>query len=99
MARCGRCGLWASYPEDHPEKTYGGTCLWFQTRLAPDEVFEKRACAQFFERLPRLTPLQHFNYKIGRDNLGDAYEAAQRARKMAYIGLFFSIVSLLSQLL
>ena len=98
MARCGRCGLWANYPADHPEKTYAGTCLYYQTRLVSQEVFEHRVCRDFFEKIPGLSPIQQFNYKMSRDNLGDAYRTAKRARKLAYVSLVLSGASLLSRL-
>lgn len=94
MARCGRCGLWAKYPDNHHEKKFSGACLWYQTRLVDSEVFEERDCKDFFERVPGLTPLDHFDYKTKRDNLGDAYKTAKRSKKLAYVGLAISLVSL-----
>ena len=99
MARCGRCGLWAAYPEDYPEKVYAGMCLYYQTRLVPEEVFEHRVCTDYFERIPGLTPLQHFDYTIRRDSLGDAYRTAKRAKRLAYASLVLSIAGLLTRLL
>ena len=34
--------MWSSYPPDHAEKKYAGTCLWFRIRLHEDEVYEER---------------------------------------------------------
>ena len=99
MARCGRCGLWADYPEYYPEKVYAGTCLYYQTRLVPEEVFEHRVCVDYFERIPDLTPLQHFEYKAKRDHLGDAYRTAKRAKRLAYVSLVVSLASLISKML
>ena len=99
MARCGRCGLWSQYPEKHAEKKYAGTCLYYQSRLAADEVYEERRCPDFLERIPGLSAMQHFDYKVRRDNLGDAFRSARRAKRLAYVSLVLSIASLLSKLL
>ena len=98
MARCGRCGLWSKYPDHHPEQKYAGVCLWYQTRLVDDEVFEERECEDFFERVPGLMSMDHFDYKIKRDNLGTAYQVAKRSRTLAYVGLFISLASLTATL-
>ena len=98
MARCGRCGLWSKYPDDHYEKKYAGVCLWYQARLVDEEVFEERECKDFFERVPGLTPLDHFDFKTKRDNLGDAFRAAARSKRLAYVGLVISLVSLVTTL-
>ena len=87
MARCGRCGLWESYPPDHHEQVWAGSCLWYQTRLAEGFVYEKRECNDFFERFPSMSPKEHFDYKIKRENAGDGYKAARRS-------LFFSLAAL-----
>jgi len=97
MARCGRCGMWGKYPDDHREQKWAGVCLWYQHRLMHDDVFEERSCSDFFERMPGLTPLDHFDYKIKRDNLGDAYESARRSKKIAYVSVAISVLSLLSR--
>jgi hypothetical protein len=99
MARCGRCGLWGKYPENHHEQKFAGVCLWYQIRLADDQVFEERDCKDFFERVPGLTPLDHFEYKAKRDNVGDAYRTAMRSKVIAYIGLAISAASLAASLL
>jgi hypothetical protein len=99
MARCGRCGLWADYPDDHPEQKYAGVCTWYQTRLDEGSVYEERDCGDFFERIPGVTPMEHFKYKIQRDNLGDAYTTARRAKTLAWIGVGLSTAGLLSKLL
>ena len=98
MARCGRCGLWSKYPDNHHEQKYAGVCLWYQHRLVDDDVFEQRECDDFFESVPGLTPLDHFDYKTKRDNLGDAYETAKRSKVLAYVGLIISTVSLAASL-
>ena len=82
MARCGRCGLWAKYPDNHHEKKYAGVCLWYQTRLV----------------VPGMTAMDHLDYKIKRDNLGDAYLTAKRSKLIAYIGLTISVISLTASL-
>ena len=94
MARCGRCGLWAKYQDNHHEQKFAGACLWHQTRLVDSEVFDERECKDFFERVPGLTPLDHFDYKTKRDNLGDAYETAKRSKRLALFGVVTSVVSL-----
>ena len=96
-ARCGRCGLWNEYPEHHHEQKYKGVCMWYQIRLDREAVFEPRKCSDFFERIPGLHPFDHFKYKIQRDNLGDAYTHANRAKKLAYIGLVLSVLGLISR--
>lgn len=98
MARCGRCGLWSKYPDNHHEQKYAGVCLWYQHRLMDDDVFEDRECGDFFERVPGLTPLDHFDYKTKRDNLGDAYKVAKRSKYLAYIGITVSLISLVASL-
>jgi len=98
MARCGRCGLWSPYPKEHKEKKFAGTCLWFQTRLIEDEVFESRSCAEYFERVPNLTPMENFAYKIRRDDLGKAYREARRAKFVGYTALVISLLSILVKL-
>ena len=94
MARCGRCGLWSKYPDNHHEKKYAGACLWYQTRLHHDGVFEERECKDFFESVPGLTPLDHFDYKTKRDNIGDAYKTAERSKRLAVFGIITSVISL-----
>jgi hypothetical protein len=95
VARCGRCGLWNSYPEDHPETKFSGVCVWYQFRLLQHEVYEHRECPDFFERVPGMTSLEHFQYKVQRENLRDAYVIAKRSKVLAYIALAISIFSLL----
>jgi hypothetical protein len=97
MARCGRCGLYNKYPDEHHENKYSGVCLWYQHRLARQDEYEQRDCADFFEAIPKLSPLQHFDYKIKRDSLGDAYSAATRAKRLAYLGLVLSITGLVAK--
>ena len=97
MARCGRCGLWSKYPDDYHEQKWAGVCIWYQHRLMDDDVFEERECGDFFERIPGLTPLDHFDYKTKRDNLGDAYQAAQRSKKIAYVSLGLSVLGLVTR--
>lgn len=99
MARCGRCGLWNPYPEDHKEQLYVGVCLWYQMRLREDSLYEQRDCPDFFERIPGMTPLEHFKYKIDRDDLGDVYKEAHRAKFVGYTALTLSILGLLLKLL
>jgi len=99
VARCGRCGLWSKYPEGHPEKKYAGVCLWYQIRLDQDSVYESRECPDFFERVPGLAPIEHFNYKVKRDNLGDAYVQASRAKIIAYVGVVLSLIGLIFSML
>jgi hypothetical protein len=94
VARCGRCGLWSEYPEDHKESRIRGVCLWYQIRLPEEQVYESRKCPDFFERIPDLSPMGHFDYKTKRDNLGDAYSSAKRAKVLAYISLCVSLVGL-----
>jgi|TARA_R110000824_G_scaffold230622_14_gene418313 hypothetical protein len=101
MAICGRCGLWNQYPEKHHEQKYAGVCIWYQMRLMDTDVWEKRECKDFFERIPGMHTMDHFDYKIKRDNLGEAYEKAKQAQtradqaqKRANIGLVLSITGI-----
>ena len=91
MARCGRCGLWSKTPEDYHEKKYAGYCLWYQLRLEEDRVYEYRDCKDFFEKVPGLDSAWHFDYKIKRDKLGDAYETASRSDRRSKIAIGLSI--------
>jgi len=88
MARCGRCGLYCGYPEETAERTATGVCLWFQMKIPEDAVWEKRKCAEFFERIPGWTPLEQWRYRQSRDSIGGSYKSVQRA-------LFFSAAALL----
>ena len=92
--RCGRCGMWSSYPKDHYEKKWAGVCLWLQIRLREEDVWEQRECADFFERIPGIDPMGQMDYKIKRDNLGEAYAVALRSKHLAYLGVIISIISL-----
>ena len=93
-ARCGRCGLWNEYPPNQREQKWAGVCLWYQMRLPDNEVWEDRECRDFFERVPGFHAMDHFDYKIKRDNLGSAYTTAKRAKALAYVGLAISLTSL-----
>ena len=99
MARCGRCGLWNKYPPDHHEKKHAGVCIWYQIRLADDDVWVDRECKDFFERMPGFHSMDHFDYKVKRDNLRDAYVVAQRSRWIAYLSLGISVFGLLHRVL
>jgi hypothetical protein len=92
MARCGRCGLFAQYPEDHHEKKWAGTCTWYQMQLTDDEVWVSRECKDFFEKIPGLHIMDHFDYKLKRDNLGDAYDIAKRSKRIAIIALSMALI-------
>jgi hypothetical protein len=96
VARCGRCGLWSAYPEEHREQVYKGVCLWYQLRLREDGVFDRRDCPDFFESIPGMTPLEQFDYKIKRENIGDAYTQAKRAQRLAYTGILLSVLALVA---
>lgn len=94
MARCGRCGLWNKYPDNHHEQKYAGVCVWYQIRLMDDDVWEGRTCPTFFERIPGLHVMDHMDYKIKRDNLGDAYTQARFSKRLAIMGAVLSVISL-----
>jgi hypothetical protein len=94
MARCGRCGLWNKYPDDHDEQKFAGVCLWYQHRLHDNEVFADRECPEFFERIPGQTPMDHYSYKVSRDQLGKAYTTALRSKHLAYLGIALSVLGL-----
>ena len=94
MARCGRCGLWETYPKGHGERMWSGACLWNQTRLTDGFVYESRECKDFFERFPSMSPKEHFDYKIKRENIGDSYTAARRSFVFSLIAILFSLFSI-----
>jgi len=94
MSRCGRCGFWSKYPDNHPEKKYAGVRIWYQIRLIDSEVWEDRECDSFFERIPGFHPMDHFDYTVKRDNLGEAYTAAKFSKGLAWFGVATSLVSL-----
>jgi hypothetical protein len=95
MARCGRCGLWEQYADDSKEKKYAGTCLWYQFRLPEEEVFESRECSDFIERIPGYSSMDHFNYKVRRDDIGTAYKEARFSKRLSITALVMSIAGLL----
>jgi len=97
VARCGRCGLWSEYPENHPEQEFRGVCVYYQLRLREDDVFAQRKCPDFFERVPEWSVLEHFGYKMQRDGLGDAFKASTRAKRIAYVSLALSIGGVLTK--
>ena len=88
MARCGRCGLFAKYPDDHHEQKWSGQCVWYQLQLAEDEVFEERDCKDFFEKVPGVHVMDLMNYKVKRDDLSRIHKETQYNR----IGLIISAV-------
>ena len=83
MARCGRCGLWNKTHPEQREQKYAGTCLWYQLRLLPEEEYEKRKCSDFFEKIQEYDAAWHFDYKVKRDGLRDAYIEAKEAQRIA----------------
>mgnify|MGYP003676532650 CR=1 len=91
MARCGRCGLWESYPENHPEKKYAGTCLWYGFRLDSGSVYDDRDCGDFIERVPSLSNIQHYNFKVSRDSLGEAYRKARFSFWLSIVAISLSL--------
>jgi hypothetical protein len=92
MARCGRCGLWQQYPVDSKEKMYSGVCLWYQTRLLNQEVYKRRECPDFFERIPNYNPGWHFEYKVRRVELRTAHKEARHGTLIAYAALLISLL-------
>ncbi len=94
MARCGRCGLWSKTPADYKEQRYAGYCLWYQTRLEPEFEYDERDCNDFFERVPGQDAAWHFDYKVKRDNIGDAWRKAKSSDKKARIAVTISVVGL-----
>lgn len=83
MARCGRCGMWEKTPPEEREQKYAGTCLWYGIRLEPEVEYDDRDCGDFVERIPPHSADWHFQYKIRRENLRDAYLDAQEAKRVA----------------
>jgi hypothetical protein len=99
MARCGRCGLFYKYPSSHKEKGYTGACLWYQFRLTEDEAYRDRKCADFFEKLPGVSPGEHFDYKVKRIDMNSAFIDARTGRWLAILALAISLSSILLGLL
>ena len=95
MARCGRCGLWNKYPEDFREKKYAGVCVWYQLKLPEHEVYELRNCEDFEDKIPEVSALEHFEYKIQRDQLGNAYKVAKRSQIIAWASIIISVITFL----
>lgn len=96
MARCGRCGLWAKYSEDHKEKKWAGMCLWYRLRLPPSDVWETRKCPEFFEAVPGWTEHQHWSYATRHDDLGRNWRTARRALWFSGAALTISVVDRLA---
>jgi hypothetical protein len=94
LPRCGRCGLWSKYPDNHHEQLYSGVCVWYQIRFRDDQVWEGRDCNDFFERIPGFHVMDHFEYKTKRDALGSTYRGDKFARKVAVVGLVLSIIGI-----
>ena len=94
MARCGRCGLFGKYPDDHPER-HAGICVWYQVKLEDDEVYEYRDCKDYFESIPGMHIMDHFDYKVRRDNLGDAYLNSVIAKSRSTVGIVVAILGAL----
>jgi len=94
MARCGRCGLWAKTPKESKEQKYAGTCLWYQIKLEPEFEYQERKCEDFFEKIEPFDTPWHFDYKIKRDNLGEAYQKAKQSDQKAKIAVSLSLISI-----
>ena len=98
MARCGRCGLWEKTPPDQREQVWAGTCLWYHTRLEREFEYQERNCSDFIEKIPPHGASWHFDHKVKRDNLGDAYQKALQSDRRAMIALGFSVTGLIISL-
>lgn len=99
MARCGRCGLWAKYPDDFKEKKYAGMCLWYRLRLSEESVWEHRKCDNFFDRVPQWDEKSHLDYALKWSDIGRSWRASRRAMFFSVAALLLSIVGLLLSLL
>ena len=99
MARCGRCGLWAKYPDDFEEKKYAGMCLWYRLRLSEESVWEHRKCDNFFDRVPQWDEKSHLDYALKWSDIGRSWRASRRAMFFSVAALLLSIVGLLLSLL
>ena len=99
MARCGRCGLWAEYPNNFEEKKWAGVCLWYQFRLPEDEVWEHRKCQQFFERMPQWDALQHWNYALRHHDIGRGWKAGRRSLIFSLAAMAISIFGLVLKMI
>ena len=94
MARCGRCGLWNTYPSDHSEQKWAGVCLWYHIRLHESEVYEHRECPEFLEQVPTKDAGWHFTHIVTRNKLADAYNSSQIGNRRAKIAIALSSTSL-----
>jgi hypothetical protein len=72
--------------------------VWYQLRLPEHEVYELRECPDFFEKIPEVSPLEHFEYKVQRDQLREAYVVAKRSKVISYIAIVISVASFLFSL-
>ena len=57
-----------------------------------------RDCPDFMERIPEVSALDHFEYKVQRDQLREAYIVAKRSRAISYIAVTISVFSFLFNL-
>lgn len=93
MARCGRCALYAKFPEGRRETTVVGCCLWFRYRFVEDEVYEPRKCPKFIEWIPGWDQHQHWAYVNRLEDLGTMWTESRRALLFSAAALFLSIFS------
>ena len=66
-------------------------CLWYRLRLPEEEVWEKRECPEFFEKIPDWTSQQHWAYATQHQDLGRTYRASKRALVFSLAALAFSL--------
>jgi len=59
------------------------------------EVYESRECPDFLKKIPETTPMEHFDYKVVREGLGDGYNEARVAKRIAIASALFTALDLL----
>lgn len=95
MARCGRCGCWHEYQEGFREKKYAGTCLWYQIRLEPDQVYEDRDCPDFSERVSDWSSQENMEHKLLRIRLREEHIENRIKWTATIVGTLLTMATLL----
>jgi len=72
--------------------------MYYQILLSQEDVWKKRECGDFTIKAPEASAFDHFNLKIRRDGLGDAYKEALRSKTIAIVSLGLSIATFLSRM-
>jgi hypothetical protein len=71
--------------------------MWFQMQIPRDAVWDDRKCKEFFEAIPNVSPLEHWTYRISRDDIGTTERSAKFALFFSSCSLILSLIALLIQ--